>query len=73
MAAEDIAKARHMHIRIVPTPGKIYASCGFSLRYPLEEEQALMDMLREHKLSWDGLYHAAQEGLSVTYEKVKER
>ncbi|MCH4167067.1 MAG: DUF3343 domain-containing protein [Megasphaera sp.] len=73
MAAEDIAKARHMHIRIVPTPGKIYASCGFSLKYPLEEEQELTNMLLENELSWDGLYHAAQEGLAVTYEKVKER
>lgn len=73
MAAEDKAKELQLHVRIVPTPGKIYASCGFSLRYVLEEEQQLVAMLQDNGWSWDGLYHAAQEGLAVTYEKVKER
>jgi hypothetical protein len=73
MAAEDKAKEIQLHVRIVPTPGKIYASCGFSLRYVLEEEQQLVAMLQDNGWSWDGLYHAAQDGLSVTYEKVKGR
>ena len=38
MQAEAEARRRQIKARIVPTPGKIYASCGFSLRYDLKEE-----------------------------------
>jgi hypothetical protein len=42
MKAEEIAKEAQLAVRIIPTPEKIHASCGFSLKYPLKEEEALM-------------------------------
>ena len=38
MKAEEIAKEAQLAVRIIPTPEKIHASCGFSLKYPLKEE-----------------------------------
>lgn len=69
MQAEAEARRRQIKARIVPTPGKIYASCGFSLRYDLEEEGALTAMLAQCGLSCESLYHAARDGLKVSYEK----
>ena len=66
MQAEAEAKRHQIKARIVPTPGKIYASCGFSLRYDLEEEGAL---LAQCGLSCENLYHAVRDGLKVSYEK----
>ena len=69
MQAEAEAKRRQLKARIVPTPGKIYASCGFSLRYDLEEEGALTALLAQCGLSCESLYHAVRDGLKVSYEK----
>ncbi|WP_301962161.1 DUF3343 domain-containing protein [uncultured Megasphaera sp.] len=69
MQAEAEARRRQIKARIVPTPGKIYASCGFSLRYDLKEEGALTALLAQCGLSCESLYHAARDGLKVSYEK----
>lgn len=69
MQAEAEAKRRQIKARIVPTPGKIYASCGFSLRYDLKEEGALTALMAQCGLSCESLYHAARDGLKVSYEK----
>ena len=72
MEMEEAAKGRHLPIRIIPTPGKIYASCGFSLKYSLEEETVLKALMQEKQIRCEGFYHAAQEGLNVTYTEIKE-
>ena len=64
------AKKEGLAVRIIPTPSKIYASCGFSLKYDLSEEGALKTLLEEEQLSCDGFYHAEKEGLSATYREV---
>ena len=69
MQAEAEARRCQIKARIVPTPGKIFASCGFSLRYDLEEEGALAALLAQCGLSCESLYHAARDGLKVSYEK----
>ena len=38
MVIEERAKKEGLAVRIIPTPSKIYASCGFSLKYELNEE-----------------------------------
>ena len=40
MEGEALAKAAGLAVRIIPTPGKLDASCGFSLRYELADEAA---------------------------------
>lgn len=69
MQAEAEAKKRGIKARIIPTPGKIYASCGFSLRYDLEEEAALTALLSQCGLRCEALYHAVRKGLQAAYEK----
>ena len=59
-------------VRIIPTPGKLDASCGFSLRYELVDEAALTALLDEEGLAWVALYHACRQGLTVTYTKIRE-
>lgn len=69
MQAEAEAKRHHIKARIVPTPGKIYASCGFSLRYDLDAEEALTVLLAQRGLPFERLYHAVRDGLKVSYEQ----
>jgi len=72
MAAEELAKKKQMKVRIIPTPEKIYASCGFSLKYPLETESVLRTLFIEHDIKNEGFYHAVRDGLKTAYEPVKE-
>lgn len=72
MEGEKLAKAAGLAVRIIPTPGKLDASCGFSLRYELADEAALTALLDEEELAWVALYHACRQGLTVTYTKIRE-
>lgn len=71
MQAEKEAKKRGLNARIIPTPASIYASCGFSLRYELEEEAALTALLMQWGIHHEALYHAVLEGLKASYEKIE--
>lgn len=73
MEGEKLAQAAGLTVRIIPTPGKLDASCGFSLRYELADEAALTALLDEAGLAWVALYHACRQGLTVTYTNIKER
>ncbi|KMO86612.1 hypothetical protein AB840_07340 [Megasphaera cerevisiae DSM 20462] len=73
MKAEEEAKKCHLRVRIIPTPGTLYASCGFSLKYEPAEETALQQLLRTCGLRGEGFYHAVKQGLAVSYEKAEER
>lgn len=70
MKAEEAGKQEGLTVRIIPTPGRLYASCGFSLKYALSDEQALCELFRCLRLSAPVLYHAERQGLAVTYEPV---
>lgn len=67
MKAEEIAKEAQLAVRIIPTPEKIHASCGFSLKYPLAEEDMLRSLLTEAMIASEGFYHVVQEGLKTDY------
>lgn len=69
---ERLAKEAGLSVRIVPTPGKIDASCGFSLQYELNDEAALTDLLDKASVTWVALYRACRRGLAVSYTKTKE-
>ncbi|MGM0240764.1 DUF3343 domain-containing protein [Enterococcus sp. AZ103] len=72
MKAEKIAKEAQLQARIIPTPEKIYASCGFSLKYPLENHQLLDALLKQAEVKSEGYYIGEQEGLKATYQKREE-
>lgn len=67
MRAETQAKAQHMKVRIIPTPGRIRANCGFSLRYELVDEQRVLLLLEQLCITCDGMYEVEQEGLQTAY------
>ena len=70
MAAEELAKKKQMKVRIIPTPEKIYASCGFSLKITLEEEAAIRELFTAEQVAYENFYHVKRDGLAVTYELV---
>ncbi|SET57674.1 Protein of unknown function [Enterococcus malodoratus] len=72
MKAEKIAKEAQLAVRIIPTPEKIHASCGFSLKYPLNEEDSLSSLLAEEEIASEGFYHAIQEGLKTEYTLIQK-
>lgn len=65
MAAEKRAKQEQLNVRIIPTPEKIHASCGFCLRYDLNDEKALTALLASDNISSEGLYDVTQTGLKI--------
>lgn len=69
---ERLAKEAGLSVRIIPTPGKIDASCGFSLKYELNDEADLTALFDKEAVEWAALYHACRQGLSVSYTKIKE-
>ncbi|WP_395754701.1 DUF3343 domain-containing protein [uncultured Megasphaera sp.] len=71
MTAEKEGKAHGLSVRIVPTPGKLVASCGFSLRYDLTGEDELYQFLQHLSVRTDGWYHASRQGLRTDYERWK--
>lgn len=72
MAAEKAAKEKALRARIIGTPGKIKATCGFCLKYDLADEKALYQVIAQGKWRTEGFFHVRQEGLAITYEPVKE-
>lgn len=72
MAAEKAAKEKALRARIIGTPGKIKATCGFCLKYDVTEERPLQDLIRTGQWRTEGFFHVVQDGLAVTYEPVKE-
>lgn len=71
MTAEKEGRAHGLSVRIVPTPGKLVASCGFSLRYDLTGEDELYQFLQHLSVRTDGWYHARRQGLRTDYERWK--
>ena len=72
MAAEEQAKARQLQVRIIPTPGRIQANCGFSLKYELAEEAQVLALLQQMHIAYDGLYEAVQTGLTAVYTRRRK-
>ncbi len=69
MAAEAQAQAAQLQVRIIPTPGRIQANCGFSLKYELAEEAQLLALLQQMHIACEGLYEAEQRGLAAAYTR----
>lgn len=72
MVAEDKAKAQQLNVRIIPTPGRIQATCGFSLKYELAEETQVLMLLQQMHIVYDGLYEAVQTGLTAVYTERRK-
>lgn len=68
MKAEKLAKEAQLKVRIIPTPEKIHASCGFSLKYELTEEAQLCGLLLSAEVKAEGFYRVKREGLKTDYE-----
>ena len=72
MAAEKAAKSQGLDVRIIATPSSLKATCGFCLKYNLAQEAAIQHVLRASQWPTEGWYHASQEGLRVTYDRIEE-
>ncbi|GCF93022.1 hypothetical protein NRIC_09130 [Enterococcus florum] len=72
MKAEKAAKEAQLKVRIIPTPEKIHASCGFSLKYELSNEADLLALFQQMEIQTEGFYHATRDGLKTEYERRKD-
>ena len=70
MKAERLAQQEHFQARIIPTPEKIHASCGFFFYITLEEEAAIRELFTAEQVAYENFYHVKRDGLAVTYELV---
>lgn len=70
MEAEKHLKESNLPARIISTPEKIKASCGFSLKYEIDLEETILNLLNQEKVLYEAYYHASGKGLNMTYRKV---
>lgn len=70
MKAEEKVKEAHLLARIISAPVQLKASCGFALRYELEEEEQMMSLIKNQAIAYEEIYHASGKGLVFTYEKL---
>lgn len=56
MAAEKYCMENNLPGRIIPVPREITAGCGLAWKALPEEEEILLQGLKDGKLSWSGKY-----------------
>lgn len=71
MRAENYFKQITTLVRIIPTPQKLAAKCGFSLKYDLSYEKELLNLLKSNNFDYDKNYHVSKENFTFDYEEVK--
>lgn len=57
MAMERICKAQNADGRIIPVPGSISADCGLAWYAKNESEDELLDLMVQHNITPQGIYH----------------
>ena len=57
MAMERICKESSADGRIIPVPGSISADCGLAWCAQNESEDALLDLMVQHRITPQGIYH----------------
>ena len=57
MAMEHICKETGADGRIIPVPGSISADCGLAWSAENESEDALLELMVQHKITPQGIYH----------------
>ena len=57
MAMERICKEAAADGRLIPVPGSISADCGLAWWAKNESEDALLELMVQHKITPQGIYH----------------
>ena len=57
MAMESVCKAAGADGRIIPVPSAITADCGLAWCARNESEDTLLDLMVQHNLTPQGIYH----------------
>lgn len=69
--AERLLKGKE--VRIISTPEQVKATCGFALRYELEQEEQILSDLKQAGLLYEDRVHASGQGLCLNYRKIGEK
>ena len=57
MAMESVCKASGADGRIIPVPSSITADCGLAWCAKNESEDMLLDLMVQHQITPQGIYH----------------
>ena len=57
MAMERVCKACGADGRIIPVPGSISADCGLARCAKNDSEDGLLDLMVQHQITPQGIYH----------------
>ncbi|MDR1986204.1 MAG: DUF3343 domain-containing protein [Treponema sp.] len=52
---------------LIPSPGKLSASCGYAAEVEMEEPEKLLKLLRELNVEWDAVYSSCGKNYQVIY------
>ena len=71
MNAEKVLLKEHKQpVRIITTPPKVRATCGFALRYDINSEQEIFELIKKTDLNYEGIVHASGKGLNLSYQQI---
>lgn len=72
--AEILLEDSGFNARIIPTPGTVAQGCGFSIKYPLSQEQGIHCFLCQNNITHQGFYHIIEKANGKTYQafSIKE-
>ena len=55
LRAEKLLKAQNVPIKLIPVPRHLSSDCGICVRFELEDEPKVTDILNESKLEIQGI------------------
>lgn len=71
MTVEAQLKQTKYSIRLISTPHTLAATCGFAIKYPLEEEHSIFAQIKEKQLPVEKRFHAEGEKFQFHYQEVE--
>ncbi|MDR0879657.1 MAG: DUF3343 domain-containing protein [Clostridioides sp.] len=57
MRSEKLLQNTEIHIKILPTPREISASCGLSIMFSIEDIDLVKKTLDDSEIDFKGIYH----------------
>ena len=66
MALEKRLKEKQLKHTIAPTPRELSKCCGISIKYVLEDEAGIKQVVEEHRIKVEGFYSIDKKSRSVS-------
>jgi hypothetical protein len=71
MQTESYLKNNNIKQQIIPTPREITLSCGLSIRTPIENKDAILELVGQNKIRIKKIYRLSGSGKDRVIEEIE--